>query len=519
MDRFMGHEEDRERKFEQALARHLRAEAGAGADTDGSAVACPDAEVLAAFHERMLSSEEMNAVKEHVSGCSRCQEVLVHLESTDSVELQGEEEKILEMREPVLAGSAVGVFAQAAIPAAAASTKTTAPPLRAPRDISAARGGKLLRWVAPAGAIAAGFLIWAVVRDKLHEIAPAQNIQVAQQRAEEGQVGAPQAKVPPADLRSDGGDEPSRIENKKLPSSRGFGNRRPPAETQGQLADRLAKNGHGAGGVAAGMAAGRLQNEDQDQGRTDRYLRQAKPAAPLPGANRQAKNLPTTGRNGVLLSQELDEARKAPARERDALNKEKLEPGVAAASPAASAPSAPAPMSETVVVQGGAGASTESAQKKDQDAKANAIGAATEQAEVSATYARTSATLKSKMADDSKVILTPGGSVLWRLGASGLIERSTDHGLHWSAQVSGTTRELVGGSAPSDVVCWIVGRRGLILRTTDGGGHWEKLAAPGTRDLAGIRATDALHATLLDGAGRVQFVTSDGGVNWERAKE
>jgi hypothetical protein len=134
MDRFMGHEEDRERKFEQALARHLRAEAGAGADTDGSAVACPDAEVLAAFHERMLSSEEMNAVKEHVSGCSRCQEVLVHLESTDSVELQGEEEKILEMREPVLAGSAVGVFAQAAIPAAAASTKTTAPPLRAPRD-------------------------------------------------------------------------------------------------------------------------------------------------------------------------------------------------------------------------------------------------------------------------------------------------------------------------------------------------------------------------------------------------
>ncbi|MDP9339918.1 MAG: YCF48-related protein, partial [Acidobacteriota bacterium] len=74
---------------------------------------------------------------------------------------------------------------------------------------------------------------------------------------------------------------------------------------------------------------------------------------------------------------------------------------------------------------------------------------------------------------------------------------------------------LVTGSAPSDVVCWIVGRAGTLLRTTDGGGHWEKVVAPGAGEFTGIRATDALHATILDSAGQARFETTDGGVNWE----
>ncbi len=520
----MGHEEDRERKFEQALARHLRSKAGARTGADGSADGCPDAEQLAAFHERMLSSEEMNVVKEHVAGCWRCQEILVYLESTDGVELQTEEEqeKVTEMRESVLSTGALYVDYAARqnhgfmIPGSPASPVAME---KSPRDISSARGGKLLRWVAPAGAIAAGLLIWAVVRDKPHEFAPAKNIRVAQQRAEDERAAIPQAAVPPADLRTDGENEFSRIGNKKLPPAQGFGTRSRPAEEQPQLADRLAKDGRGAGGAAGGMAAGRLQAGGQDQGHIDRHMRQAKPTAPPPSADKQANNLPMMARNGVILSPKADEARKAPAREQDALSKEESEPGGAAAAPAPSAQAPPKAMSETVVVQGGAVASQELAKKKEADAKTNADVATTAQAEVSASYARTSANLKSKMAGDSKVLLTPGGTVLWRLGASGLIERSTDRGLHWSAQISGTTRELVGGSAPSDVVCWVVGRKGLILRTTDGGGHWEKVAVPGAGDLTEIRATDALHATILDSRGRTQFVTSDGGVNWDRAKE
>ena len=60
----MSHE-DRERKFEQALTRHLRrGAAGARNEADAQAavpdeaagaVACPDAATLAAFHEDTLS--------------------------------------------------------------------------------------------------------------------------------------------------------------------------------------------------------------------------------------------------------------------------------------------------------------------------------------------------------------------------------------------------------------------------------------------------------------------------------
>lgn len=526
----MGHEEDRERKFEQALARHLREEADTRLDAQDLARACPDAEALAAFHERMLSDEEMNTVKEHVAACSRCQEILAHLEASDEIEVQAEE-RILEMREPVLA-SAADREDQFAYPMALAPVARTQSAQNTPRSISNRQDGRLLRWIAPAGAIAAGLLIWAVVRDsKPQNLAPATNIQIAEQRPENEPSQIPQASAPESNLRS---DELSRAENRKLRPAQGFGTRTLPAEPQSQLADRLSKDGQSAGGAAGGMVAGQLATEEQ--ARADKYLREAKPAAPpksvarqgdtasasaAPAAaadarqsgDKQAKNLPVEGRNGVLLTPEGGAAKKAAKRERDALSKEKLEPGVEAASPAPSAP--PGPASESVTVQ----SASDVAPKKDADSKANAEVATTAQAEVSAKYARTSASLKSKATDDSKIIVAPGGAALWRLRAAGIIERSEDRGLTWSPQDSGTTRELLAGSAPSNVVCWIVGRPGVILRTTDGGGHWEKVPAPEKGEVAGIRATDALHATILDRGGRAKFVTSDGGVNWVRVKE
>ena len=67
--------DDRERNFEKALRRELRANGVSGLD-------CPDAETLAAYHERMLSPEEMVAQKSHIAGCPRCQEILATLEIT-----------------------------------------------------------------------------------------------------------------------------------------------------------------------------------------------------------------------------------------------------------------------------------------------------------------------------------------------------------------------------------------------------------------------------------------------------
>src|SRR5689334_4427632 len=70
--------DDRERNFEKAMARELRGDALNG-------LHCPDAETLAAYHERLLSPEEMAAQKSHIASCAGCQEVLATLEVTEAV--------------------------------------------------------------------------------------------------------------------------------------------------------------------------------------------------------------------------------------------------------------------------------------------------------------------------------------------------------------------------------------------------------------------------------------------------
>src|SRR5207245_7818103 len=79
--------DERERKFDKALGRHLRsAAAGDAASLQGGS--CPDTETLAAYHERSLFSEEMNSWKEHIVGCTHCQTILAQLEATDEIALQ-----------------------------------------------------------------------------------------------------------------------------------------------------------------------------------------------------------------------------------------------------------------------------------------------------------------------------------------------------------------------------------------------------------------------------------------------
>jgi len=83
--------DDRDRQLERALARHL-----SNASPDRS---CPDAEILAAYHERSLSLEEMGQWKEHIAGCARCQEALALIEESESVLAEksaGEEVEVLD---------------------------------------------------------------------------------------------------------------------------------------------------------------------------------------------------------------------------------------------------------------------------------------------------------------------------------------------------------------------------------------------------------------------------------------
>jgi photosystem II stability/assembly factor-like uncharacterized protein len=109
---------------------------------------------------------------------------------------------------------------------------------------------------------------------------------------------------------------------------------------------------------------------------------------------------------------------------------------------------------------------------------------------------------------------SPDGSSLWRLGAGGRIERSTDRGQAWQQQTSGVTTDLVAGSAASKDVAWVVGRAGVILRTTDGL-SWQRVASPAgiTGEWSAVVAHDALIATVV-AADLRRFSTEDGGRTW-----
>ena len=108
-------------------------------------------------------------------------------------------------------------------------------------------------------------------------------------------------------------------------------------------------------------------------------------------------------------------------------------------------------------------------------------------------------------------VASPTPSILWRLGASGRIERSADEGQSWTLQAD-IGVELLAGSAPSELVCWVVGRGGMVMRTTDGE-RWNQAAAPTDQDLVSIDAQDAMNATVI-GADGSRFVTTGGGRTW-----
>lgn len=109
-------------------------------------------------------------------------------------------------------------------------------------------------------------------------------------------------------------------------------------------------------------------------------------------------------------------------------------------------------------------------------------------------------------------IVSPDPSTRWRVGASGVVERSTNGGSSWVAQSTGVAADLTAGVSPSPQVCWLVGRAGTVLLTSDGL-NWQRVRFPETIDLMAVRASDARTATVTAADGR-RFSTADGGTTW-----
>ena len=153
--------DERDRIFDKALARHLRADSSSPDSMNPSsresarASECPGPETLAAYHERSLLPEEMNSWKEHIVGCSNCQAILSHLEATDEIPLQAAVENRVSAQE------------ESVHQVAASGQRQPAVPSILPKQTRRARlfYGARWQWLAPAGALAAGLLVWIALHE------------------------------------------------------------------------------------------------------------------------------------------------------------------------------------------------------------------------------------------------------------------------------------------------------------------------------------------------------------------
>jgi hypothetical protein len=472
--------EDRDQLFEKALARHLR--------PDGDAeLLCLDPETLAAYHERMLSPEELASAKSHIVSCARCQEILAQLEATQEVNAFGEVPQDLPALMAGLKASQVGGVHHEVAPL---SNDAAPAGVRAKKIISVPPKKTFLRrWVAPAGAVAAGLLIWIGVREyrvDMRSSAPA--AQVAENR---------QQQPPPS---SDAGNlkefasprQPERQKSEAAPGDHFNELERPaPAALRDEKKDSS---------VEKNLQA--LENKlPAPRAYANRSSRISAPGPSVAaGQTQAADSIQRSDQVPVGSTAQNVEVVPAPAD----LDKVQVQPPSAAksaviagtVSPAPAPP--PPPGSADGQLQAGAGVGGVEIASTAETAKR-------------ATYSRA----VSKLGLDIR-IAAPNGKEIWSVGPRGQILHSRDSGRTWLPQFSGVSADLSSGSAPSEKVCWITGAAGTLLRTTDGGNHWELLHSPISSDLGGVHAADAKRASIWDASNRLSYETSDGGATWKQ---
>ncbi len=470
--------DERERNFDQALGRHLRSTAATdkvASSPAGSASqrgSCPDTETLAAYHERSLLSAEMNSWKEHIVGCAHCQTILAQLEATDQIALQpsaqGEVFAVKES-EPVMTARNLEP-----VPAAAAPKKS--------RRLLLMRGARW-QWLAPAGAIAAGLLVWIAFHENQPLPLPtAREVQIAKQMPSppmpSTSTGTPQAPPSPRAALT---KPQSAADELSASNSRAASEITKPSEkldsrarlsTSQPLADKEVGLQKDAPPLSAKALPRAEEKADRDAKTTSRE-RQENAEVQVPA---QTQTVVVQSQN-----QYNSNAPKVPG---------------------------PAPLGQMEAKKTKAATASPAAPPS---AQPSGAGGAVSTYDSSAALEVTSAI------SNPHLISAPGSHLLWRAGHAGVIELSRDNGTSWSRQKSGVHGDLLTGSAPSETVCWIVGRRGSVLLTTDGGAHWKLISFPLLDDLGGVRATDALHATIWNLLNTKCFETTDGGHTWQPA--
>src|SRR5256885_14373391 len=462
--------DDRERNFEKALARELRADALNGWH-------CPDAETLAAYHERMLSPEELVAQKSHIAGCARCQEILATLELTEAVPIS---ERDLQ--------KAVAPASQrremASVGAVSSTKRGSVTPI--------SKRKAYLRWVVPAGAIAAGLLVWVAVRGNRAPImSQSKSVEVAENRdSGKTDLGSPQPERREALPRPSGADKPTlklQDNEKQELDALAYGDQAKPV-TRGRAGNGL---GHGRGpSLTQNQIQNSIQNNSiQNNGQNtaqNQASREFDHRVDNNNADKKVSEVPLSGRNVVGAMT----AESAP-RPSEPLMKAK-------AAPAAKAPAPPAAPKQTYGAGAGAAAGTP---VKSADADANAgkdeaVKSMTETVEVTA--AAPSVTREQKEMDDRtsalsmraaqgiggglpgnlrnasmagiQIVATPDPKVFWVIGSNGTVLKTEDGDKSLRLQKTGEGMKVLAGSAVNKKVCVVGGGKGDVVGGPGGGG-------------------------------------------------
>ncbi len=470
--------DDRDRQLEKALARHLR--------SDAINAACPDAEILAAYHERTLSLEDMAQWKQHIAGCVRCQETLSLVEESNI--LQGSEEENRKMMELVrgrLAAAGAAVLSrmpmEEALPAAPAVSRDLAVRAMAKRGVA-------LRWVVPVGALAAGLIVWVGVREaQQNKAMKAAQVDVAQNRP--SVEHAPAASITAPSLDVDNGavaksrdldalskEEKSRMLEEMRKQETTFSKAKPSGAPSSNPALGSAANAL----VAPIVGKKKLQEEANATKDMSADSITATPTVPATEANNYA-----------------------------AQNRELAPTQNAKAAPAASGGARATPANDTANAGRMLG---------QQNQMAKAATQRNEKLEMSAGSAPAQS-MSDVLPEGGTIIVAPNDAYSWRVGSNGKIEHSTDNSRTWMLQKSGVTADLTAGSATSGKVCWVVGKAGTVLLTTDRGKHWKQLNPPTKEDLGGVNAVDDKRASIWTVSHSKSFETNDAGATWSAIGE
>ncbi len=100
---------------------------------------------------------------------------------------------------------------------------------------------------------------------------------------------------------------------------------------------------------------------------------------------------------------------------------------------------------------------------------------------------------------------------------TGVILATTDGGVTWTSQSELDDKAVADVAFVNDKEGWAVGTRGLIVHTTDGGAAWTGQTSGVASNLMSVAFVDALHG-YAGGAEGTILATSDGGATWTRLR-